>query len=310
GELSSKSKEEAQEHQVDFLRNFQSRLEVIASDVEELKRSVEKPDFQYMAKKSLIAAGRMESGEKRKLLASLLGDRLNTKTDFGEIVYNEALETVAKLTDRQIKMLALQCDIGSVSQKNIPTWDQYNAGKKTLLAHVLPLNFQQSDLQHISYSGCGSVSPFETGLVQTIKAKYGNLFLKPIAPDEPLFAEIKASAVFGLFYEKNGNLRFGASKVWFEEIIRQSKGIDTALVGKIIPLYDTKGMNEDEALETIKTECFMGPELIDAWNTKQLKHLSLTSVGMIIGVSVIEEVTQLRIGKDDWLGLTTVKANS
>lgn len=303
GALSSRSKDEAQAQQDDFLREFQSRLEVISSDVEQLKRSVEKPDFQYMAKKSLVAAGRMDSSEKRKLLASLLGDRLNTGSDFGEIVYNEALETVSKLTERQIKMLALQCGIGQISQKNIPTWEQYNESKKALLAHVLPLNFQESDLQHISYSGCGNVSPFETNLVHVIKNKYPNLFLKSITPDEPVFAEIQVSPVAGLFYKKDENLYFGASKKWFEEITKKMIGIDAALVEKIIPLYDSKVMNDEEGLETIRTQCFMGPELIDAWNTKQLKRLSLSSVGVILGVSVIEEVTKSKIDKDEWLGL-------
>lgn len=305
-QLSEVSQKKAHANQDDFLKEFQLKLEGIAGDVEELKRTVEKPDFQYVAKKSLVAAGRMDSGEKKKLLASLLGDRLNTKSDFGEIVYNEALETIAKLTDRQIKMIALQCAVGQISSPNFATWDKFNDDKKELLSYLLPLNFQASDLQHISYSGCGTVSPFETDLIKTIRGRYGNLFLKPITSEEPLFDEIKSSPIIGLFYEKSNGLHFGANKTSFDKVIAQAMIMDKVLVEKIVPLFNSKAMNDEEALETLKTECFMGADLIDVWNTKQLKRLSLTSVGLIIGVSVIEAVTKKNIDKDEWLGLNLV----
>lgn len=303
GELSQQSKEEARQHQDDFVQNFQSKLEKIAGNIDELQKAVNKPDFQYMAKKSLIAAGRIDSAEKRKLLASLLGDRLNTKTDFGEIVYNEALETIPKLTDRQIKMIALFCDISAITGKSMTTWEEFNADKKKMFEFALPVHFQHSDLQHIAYSGCGATSPFETTLVEAIKEKNENLFLNPIKPGEPEFTEIKNTNLVGFFVEKDGNLYFRTTKKRFEEVIKNVNGADPLITEKIRKLYDMKVMNDEEAKENLRVNCFMASELIDAWNNKRLKHLSLTSVGMIIGVSVIEEITRNKINKDEWLGL-------
>jgi hypothetical protein len=303
GELSEESKEMAQAQQEDFIKSFQTRIEKISSDIEELQKAVNKPDFQYMAKKSLIAAGRMGSPAKRGLLASLLGDRLNTKTEFGEIVYNEALETIPKLTDRQIKMLAIVCDINLITGKNNSTWDDFNADKKQIFKFALPLDFRHADLQHIAYSGCGTISPFETPLLQAIKERDQNLFLKPISSEEPEFSEIKGTNLIAFFIEKDGHLYFRANKNRFEEVLKTTKGADPSVAEKIRSLYASKTMNDTEAMEQLTANCFMAKELIDVWDSRQLKRLSLTSVGTIVGVSVIEEITKKEISKDEWLGL-------
>jgi preprotein translocase subunit Sss1 len=302
-ELSKESKNEAKNNQEDFLNNFQKKLESFVTDVHELQKSIQKPDFQYMAKKSLIEAGRMDSVEKRQLLASLLGDRLNAQTDFGEIVYNESLLTIPKLTNKQIKLLALQCEIGLLTNSKISTWEEYNERIKDILSSLLPIDFVMADLQHIAYSGCGDIAPFEKGIVEAISEKYDNLFLKPIKPEEPEFQEIKKVNLLGFFIEKEDGLYFRTNKKNFEKLVKTLEDVDTVLVEKIKNFYTSRMPTKEESIQIIKSNCFRGSELIEVWETKQLKHLTLTSVGIIIGVSVVEQISQKPVGKDEWLGL-------
>jgi hypothetical protein len=307
GELSPQSKERAHNNQDDFVQNFQSKLEKIAGNIDELKEEVDKPDFQYMAKKSLIAAGRIDSAEKRKLLASLLGDRLNTKTDFGEIVYNEALETIPKLTDKQIKIIALHCYITAITGKKSDSWKEFNDNNREIFNFLLPIVFKYSDLQHITYSGCGSLNQFGTGLIEAIKKNDENLFLNPIKPVEPEYKEIDNSGLISFFIKEDKNLFFRISKDVFEKIIKTANGVDKSITDKISKLYDSKVMNDSESINTLKEKCLKANELIDAWDNGKLKYLSLTSVGMIIAASVIEEITKDKISKDEWLGIAPVQ---
>jgi hypothetical protein len=66
-------------------------------------------------------------------------------------------------------------------------------------------------------------------------------------------------------------------------------------------------MNDSESINTLKEKCLKANELIDAWDNGKLKYLSLTSVGMIIAASVIEEITKDKISKDEWLGIAPVQ---
>ncbi|MBF9019047.1 MULTISPECIES: LPO_1073/Vpar_1526 family protein [unclassified Oceanispirochaeta] len=140
------------------------------------------PDFQsafYEAQKTYVKSGN-ESLEQNLLI--LLKDRSNkTNTDFHRIVLNESINTVSKLTDRQLNILSIVYFF-DFAKMNIPI--NFDIFCHELEKIVLPLTsniiVNRNDFLHFEYTGCGSRNQSRYNLLSLIIESYRGLFLKGV----------------------------------------------------------------------------------------------------------------------------------
>ena len=231
----------------------------------------EDPDFQYSVftvQKEYARSGDKELGD---LLVDILVDR--TKQDqrsILQIVLNESLTVVPKLTEVQLSTLSI-IFVFRYTQSLYVIDD--NSFGKYLDIEILPfaskLSKNNSCYQHLVYTGCGSISIGEIKLETVLSSTYTGIFYKGFDSDEIIKNAISIGndpRIFGKCLNDNSKL----------QILDEDKQ-------KIMSLYQQYKMNEQEIkLKCISLRNYMS-NIFDVWDNSSMKNTTLTSVGITIG---------------------------
>lgn len=304
GELSDETKKQIETNQKSYFQALSENLGKIIKQNDELKKVIDSPDFQYISKTASISASRSSSAELHKNLSSLITQRINNNDeDLKRIVYDEAISTIGKLTTDQLKIITLCYLLKYTSYGGIVSWDAY---KKYLDSHIKPfLGFKNTnaEFQHIEYSGCGGIGIGSWDVLNIHKQQYSFLFLnlveKKQIDDLGLSEEIKKEAVALDSKEDKYFIRF-KNKTDLENYLKEKK-IDEEIAKKFVSIYEGNIKNNDEIKKKITEETSVGKELLELWDKSNLKHLSLTSVGIAIGASYFEQTTGEKIDIGIWI---------
>jgi len=249
------------------------------------------PDTQIALLEAAKISGRKPNEELRNLLANLVVSRIkNDKTgkeELKNIVYNEAISTVSKITIDQLKIITLCYLARYTSYGGIVSWDTF---KNYLNTHIKPfIHFKNTnaEFQHIEYAGCGSIGISSRDLINIHKQQYSFLFFNLVEKDQvdslTLSDEIKKGIV-ALDTKEDKYFILFKNKTELENYLKEKK-IDEETIKKLVSIYESHIKNNDEVKKKIAEETDIGKELIDLWEKTALKHLSLTSVGIAISAS-------------------------
>jgi hypothetical protein len=275
---------------------------------EEEMGKLREPDTQIALLEAASISGRKSSDELRNLLANLVVSRIkNDKTgkeELKNIVYNEAISTVSKLTIDQLKVITLCYLLRYTSYSGITSWETF---KGYLSTHIKPfIGFKNSNaqFQHIEYAGCGSIGIGSWNLIEIYRQQYSFLFMNLIEKakieDLSLSEEIKTEILkfdpaedkyFVRVRNKNDLEKYLKDKSLKEETITQ-----------FLSLYERNIKNPDDVKKKIQEETDTGKELVSLWDGgANISHLSLTSVGIAIGASYFEQTVGQKIDIDIWI---------
>ena len=268
---------------------------------------LKEPDTQLTLIEAAKISGRKQNDELRNLLANLVVSRIkNDKTgkeELKNIVYNEAISTINKLTIDQLKIITLCYLLRYTSYGGIISWDTF---KNYLNTHIKPfLGFKNTnaEFQHIEYTGCGSIGIGSWDLINIYRQQYSFLFSNLVEKEQidglNFSNEIKQEVVVFDSKEDKYFIRF-KNKIEFEKYLKEKK-IDEEIIKKLTSIYESHIKNNDEVKKKILDETEIGKELLDIWEKSALKHLSLTSVGIAIGASYFEQTTGAKIDIDIWI---------
>lgn len=274
---------------------------------EEEIAKLREPDTQLTLLEAAKISGRKQNDELRNLLANLVVSRIkNDKTgkeELKNIVYNEAISTINKLTIDQLKIVTLCYLLRYTSYSEIISWDTF---KNYLNTSVKPfLGFKNTDAEflHIVYAGCGSTGIGSSGLINIFKHDYSFLFFNLVEKNQideiTLSDEIKKEIVALDTKEDKYFFKF-KNKTNLEDYLKEKK-VDEEVTKKLVSIYENHIKNNDEVKKKIIEETDIGKELIELWEKSVLKHLSLTSVGIAIGASYFEQTTGAKIDIDLWI---------
>lgn len=274
---------------------------------EEEIAKLREPDTQLTLIEAAKISGRKQNDELRNLLANLVVSRIkNDKTgkeELKNIVYNEAISTINKLTIDQLKIVTLCYLLKYTSYSGIVSWDTF---KNYLNTHIKPfLDFKNTnaEFQHIEYAGCGSIGIGSWDLINIHKRQYSFLFFNLVEKDQvdslTLSNEIKKEIVALDTKEDKYFILFN-NKTELENYLKEKK-IDEETIKKLVSIYENHIKNNDEVKKKIAEETDIGKELIDLWEKSALKHLSLTSVGIAISASYFEQTVGEKIDISIWI---------
>ncbi len=136
------------------------------------------PDLQFILNKAIETSARKDSAELRGNLSNLLIKRvqLSASEDLKSIVYNEAIETVGKLTTHQLKIITLVFLVRYIKFSSIKSWQSFNECLEESLQPFLDFKNTETEFQHIQYTGCGNISVLEWDMVDIYFRTYPFLF--------------------------------------------------------------------------------------------------------------------------------------
>ncbi len=302
-------KEEAKKTYANRVEDFNTKLltQIAALPAEKLNK-LREPDVQIVVAEASKISGRKISQETRKVLADLVIGRIVNEGDTGEslksLVYNEAVNTVGKLTNDGIKILALTFLTRYTSNPSVDSLEKLDW---MLTNHFLPLiDFKDTtaEFQHIEYAGAGANNQlFSWNIVSnTFRSEYTFLFQKGLDKEQPKNHNVEdIIGKVAILDTTKGVYNFSAKhKKDLEENLDKEK-INGARRATIIQLYESQIKNEDEIKKEVEEKTVNGKKIIEKWNKSQINGLTLTSVGIVIAATFLEQSWKTSLKIDNWI---------
>jgi len=266
------------------------------------------PDTQIALLEAASISGRKSNDELRNLLANLVVSRIKNdssgKEELKNIVYNEAISTVSKLTIDQLKVIALCYLLRYTSYGGIISWETFNNYLNTHIKPFMGFKNSNAQFQHIEYAGCGSIGIGSWNLIEIYRQQYSFLFLNLIEkekidglnlPKEILAEIIKLDPGEGKYFISVRN------KIILEKYLN-NKHLTEETTKQFSALYEQSIKSPDEVKKKIQDETDIGKEFIELSDgNANILHLSLTSVGIAIGASYFEQTVGEKINIDIWI---------
>lgn len=284
-----------------FCQTFLSRLksELNPEDIQK----VSDPDFQFVLNSSVIQAGRKDEQELRENLAYLLVERIkNSNDNLRSIVYNEAIETIGKLTQDELKIIALTFLLRYTKFTEVENLQDLN----NLLARVTSpfLNFKNTnaEFQHIEYTGCGSIGFGSWNYLDSIVNSYPELIPFVVSTPQVQFLQIPEN-IFEEIFEKISDTECKFKIVFEPKLVKyiQDKKLIEITKNSIIANYQSSRNNAINKLsELIKDKEFITNSANIVFETP-LKSLSLTSVGIAIAAIYCERILEQKFDITNWI---------
>jgi hypothetical protein len=305
--LQEVAKQEAEKNRDLFITELDQRIKDKLTE-EEINK-FNKPDIQYTLKDAILSASRKDNPSTRTILSNLIVERVkNDGIEFKEIVYNEAIGTIPRLTKNHLNILAFAFITKYARFPNIPDWSAFEKIIKNNICPFMDFQNTNAQFQHLEYSDCGNLGIASNKLESIIRSNYNNLFYKEENPfiDKPTYdrwnlkEELKP-----IFFRKDevADKYFFTHKTVADIIILRKKlitsGIESFTDYSVQLLNKTK--NENEIVAELKQKFDFAEKLLKQFNETGVASLTLTSVGVVVGASHYETITGEKLDIDNWI---------
>lgn len=188
GELPANTKSLIENNQKSYFQALSEKIGTIIKQNEELEEVINSPDFQYISKKAAISASRSSSVELHKNLSTLIIQRINNDTeDLKRIVFDEAISTIHKLTNDQLKILTLCFLIKRTKLNGITNLAQFNQYLELKIKPFISFKKTTAEFEHLVYTGCASINSILVhDLANLFKENYPDIFKDDNTPEKIL----------------------------------------------------------------------------------------------------------------------------
>lgn len=293
------ARERAEELVDDFLNEIKEKNPALLNSVQE-------PSMQsalYSAQKSYAITGDKNVAD---MLVDILVDRADqTERNLRQIVLDESLEVVPKLTNEQLDILTIVFILRYSRQQGLSSLEKF---KQYLETSIKPftdnLTKENSSYQHIEYCNCGAVSIAVIDIENIFSRHYKGLFCRGMEQEE---------------FEKNYGEISGYQNLLIQCLHDSTKlqvnALDNEVLKKRIEeeelsekaaenltnFFDSNVMNNNEIKDyLIKQGDFM-ERLFDVWGNSEMKATTLTSVGIAIAQANFKRKTGESIDLSIWI---------
>lgn len=265
------------------------------------------PDTQIALLEAAKISGRKQNEELRELLANLVVSRIkNDKTgkeELKNIVYNEAISTVNKLTSDQLKIITLCYLARYTSYGGIVSWDTFKNYLDTYIKPFINFKNTNAEFQHIEYTGCGSLGIGSWNIVDIYRQQYSFLFLDPIEKAKinsiQLPEKIRSEFLHLDTTEDKYFIRI-KNKEELEKHLKE-KGLEETKLKQFLALYEQNIKNNNEVKKKLEEETKIGKQLLELWEKSNISRLTLTSVGIAIATSYLEQIVSEKVDINIWI---------
>lgn len=261
------------------------------------------PDFQVTLNTSLMQAGRKDEQELRENLSRLLIARLsNSDYNLRKIVYNEAIETIGKLTIDDMKIITLCFILRYTKQVDVKTFENLDKFLGNL-SPFLDFNNTSAEFQHIVYANCGELDMIsDWTFINSILSSYPDLM--------PLIVNSHLISLHGIPEDINSTLftkitatdsRFNITTNLELENYLQIVEMPESTTNAIRTAFNTATSKAKEDLMKLIPTYKNIYSVVRSVSDTNLKHLSLTSVGIAIGAMYWERISGAQVDISIWI---------
>jgi hypothetical protein len=271
--------------------------------------SMRNPDMQlaiYTVQKEYARTGDKNLSD---MLVDILVDRATKKErDLKQIVLDESLSIVPKLTSEQIEALTIIFIVKYARRLGISNLALFNQ----IIDEVIKpftgnLTKNRSCYQHLEYCGCGAISSFSIDIEEIFKSSYRSIFSKGFSKEEILnfpkgnIKENQNLVFFESCWDKS-KIRF----IWdnteeMENILKQTKWYTEEEIQKFKEIYTKNSLTNEEIKKYLLSIGDYMNILFDIWNNSEMKHMTLTSVGIAIAQANFRRKTGKTIDLSIWI---------
>lgn len=277
-----------------------------------------KPGMQsalYEAQKQYAKTG---DKDLEGLLVDILVERASIPDrNIQQIVLDEALIVAGKLTVEQMNVLTLNFMISQTSNTNINNPQSFSDFlKMQIIPFTDKLNDNSSCYLHLEYAGCGSI--METNSMHPIelilKQKYSAVFSKGFT-EEKFNNDVGDISAYPDFFIKyfpylnhpiNLNqslnlIQFRAMNIDVLNEIIAKNNITDENKEKLILLFNSTLMNDEEAKSYLLTIEPKMQDLFNFWSKSLISKFSLTTVGIAIALANYTRQTGIKVDLGIWI---------
>lgn len=295
-ELSEKAAAKAIERVQQFTDSFLNRL---YADDQHDKTKLEEPAIQsaiYEAQKAFAKSG--EDNLKENLLNTLLA-RVNTEErSMKQIILDEAIFILPKLTENEVMLLSFCVSALQVQYSDINTIEKFENYIRRAWLDFYPDKITTNEATHLLYCGCYTL-PYSNGhmgfysLGEYLLFGYKGLLTNGFSETEfeTITNGMKMSSL-GNFIIKNPRFpdlyQFNAinDNVFNDEINKLNQGANTQLLYK---LWIDTAMKKEEVHDLIAKMDPKAKNMIETYNKTALPGFQLSPVGYAIAVLNINQ---------------------
>lgn len=299
-----KLQEEAQKIAQQSINKFCKEFVIKAKanlNEEEIKKLAD-PDIQYVLTKSILQAGRRDKKDLRENLSYLIVERIkNSDHDLKSLVYNEAIETIGKLTIDGLKIITICFILRYTRRLKIKNIDELNNFIK-LLEPMFDFNNTNTEFQHLVYAGCCELGIGSWVLVNTLAESYPQLCPLTISADQFVGHNIPSEIMMELFTKINDSeFEFKITNGNELESYLKSKSIPEIAKNEINSHFSSAKQTQTQKINELVKNSESIQKANDMVSNSALAHLTLTSVGIVIGAMYYEKITGEKLPIDIWI---------
>lgn len=303
-ELSTKAAETARKRAEELVDSFLSELKQRAPDS---INKMEDPGMQYAIFTAQKEYAKTGDKDLSKLLVDILVDRSKQQDrDLKQIVLDESLATVTKLTAPQLDTLTILFLSKYTMNRQVLSIPQLKDYLKTYyLPFIHSLSKERSLYQHLEFAGCGSISIGSNKLESIFRGNYTGLFQKgatkeevekhmeqPVDTFRELFIpSLKDESLYQVNALNNESLENLAKEIGLSGVpLEKAKGF-----------FSTNTLSEKEIKEELINHCSDFKVLFDVWDDSYLQNMTLTSVGISLAQANLRVKTGVTVDLGIWI---------
>ncbi len=249
------------------------------------------PDFQYV----FYEAGKSyaRSGEKNQeaLLVNLLVERTKqTSRSILQIVLDESIQVVQKLTQEQINILSVLFLLNYTRIVNPSSLnDIYKNWELHLIPLIINLTTNYTNIQHLSYASCGTETINTRSLTSVILQAYPGFFSNGFSQEEWDMQQIQSPIAKTLLQQNQQTLHLlYVSEDDLTDFCKKNDITDEDK-NKLCNLLNSHLLDENKCKQKVINEFSQIKPLFDIYEEAGFDHFRLTSVGIAIGYSNIKQ---------------------
>lgn len=257
------------------------------------------PDMQYALLTAQRAYARSGDDDLQDILVDLLVERTKERDrSILQIVLNESIEVVAKLTTAQLAVLSTVFLLHYTRWENLASLDDFRTTLTRAICPFVPmLTDSATCYRHIEYVGCGTKGPRDIGAIyvaQVFKRRYPGMFSQGFTEDDiGLLPTDPASVREMLIPCFHDPTKLQVNGIDDAAINRRAKdlGLDNQSLRALHQLHVSSQMNDSTAQKVLVdlVPCFA--QLNAVWLNAAMSSLTLTSVGIAIAHANVRRVT-------------------
>lgn len=244
------------------------------------------PDFQYVLFEAQKNYARSGDKNQEELLINLLIERSkqNERSTL-QIVLNESISVINKLTQQQIDLLSFIYLIKYTKNSLAPTLDALISYFNQFFRPIINgVSENYTDIQHLLYTGCGTENISSVNIYEIIKDTYPGIFSKGFKKEKYESLVISKPLTDSLFRKDYSPDTYFINATSVDDLFRiaSMNKFSQDDITKLKSLLTDNLMSEEEIKKIIAENCNFMMSPMEIFNKTKISHFLLSSVGIAI----------------------------